>query len=84
MSRAFSSGKLQGQERKEILQAVQEQAKAAACAAIQPILEAFLETEVSVKLGREKGEARRISREPRTVDWQCGFCRWKARQPVHP
>lgn len=46
MSRAFSSGKLQGQERKEILQAVQEQAKVAACAAIKPILEAFLEAEV--------------------------------------
>jgi putative transposase len=74
MSIAFSSGKLQGQERKTILQVVQEQAKVAACAAIKPILEAFLEAEVRAKLGREKGENRRISGEPRLIDWQCGFC----------
>ncbi len=58
MSIAFSQGKLQGQERKKVLQAVQEQAKIAASAAVKLILEAFLEAEVSVKLGREKGEAR--------------------------
>ncbi len=74
MSIAFSSGKLQGQKRKEILQAVQEQAKVAACAAIKPILEAFLEAEVSAKLGREKGESRRISGQERQIDWQCGYC----------
>lgn len=74
MSITFSSGKLQGQERKDILQAVQEQAKSAACAAIKPVLEAFLEAEVSVKLGREKGESRRISTEPREIDWCCGHC----------
>src|SRR5260370_26307180 len=75
MSIRFSQGKVQGEERKEILQAVQKQAKVAACAAIKPILEAFLEAEVSAKLGREKGASRRISGEPRTIDWQCGFCR---------
>ncbi|MEO6893085.1 MAG: transposase [Ktedonobacteraceae bacterium] len=74
MSIAFSSGKLQGQERKEILQAVQEQAKVAACVAIKPILEAFLEAEVSAKLGREKGESRRISGQEHQIDWQCGHC----------
>jgi hypothetical protein len=74
MSIAFSSGKFQSEERKNILQAVQKQAKVSACAAIKPIGEAFLEAEVSVKLGREKGENRRISREPRAVDWRCGFC----------
>jgi putative transposase len=74
MSIAFSQGKLQSEERQNVLQAVQEQAKAAACAAIKLILEAFLEAEVSAKLGRETGESRRISREPRAVDWQCAFC----------
>lgn len=74
MSRAFSVGKLQGQERKEILQAVQAQAKSAACAAIKEVLEAFLEAEVSVKLGREKGESRRISGQERPIDWECGHC----------
>ncbi len=53
---------------------MQEQAKAAACAAIKPILETFLEAEVSRKLGREKGESRRISAEPREIDWACGHC----------
>lgn len=74
MSISFSSGKLQGQERKEILQAVQQQAKTAACVAIKAILEALLEAEVSAKLGREKGEVRRISSEPREIDWCCGHC----------
>lgn len=70
----FSSGKRQGQERRGILQVVQEHAKSAACAAIKPVLEAFLEAEVSVKLGREKGESRPISSESREIDWCCGHC----------
>ncbi len=74
MSRPFSPGKLQGEERKKVLQAVQKQAKVAACAAVKLVLEAFLEAEVSVKLGREKGEARRISSQERPIDWQCGSC----------
>jgi hypothetical protein len=74
MSIAFSAGKLQGEERKKVLQTVQEQAKAAACAAIKPIVEAFLEAEVSATLGREKGEARRISAQAREIDWQCEHC----------
>lgn len=72
LSRPFSQGKLQGEERKNILQAVQEQAKVAACAAIKPVLEAMLEAEVSAKQGREKGERRRISSHERPIDWQCG------------
>src|SRR5258708_30981323 len=74
MSIAFSQGKIQGKERKNVLQAVQEQAKVAACEAIKPILEAVLEAEVSAKLGREKGESRRISSQERPIDWQCGHC----------
>ncbi len=74
MSLPFSQGKLQGKERKEILQMVQEQAKVAACAAIKPVLEALLEAEVSAKLGREKGESRRISPGERPIDWHCGHC----------
>lgn len=54
------------------MHAVQEQANVAACATIQPILEAFLETEGSVKRGREQGEARRSSGRERPMDWQCG------------
>jgi hypothetical protein len=53
---------------------VQEQAKAKALAAIKPVLEEFLEAEVTAKLGREKGEMRRISSQPQTIDWQCVNC----------
>lgn len=74
MSIAFSSGKLQGEERKKVLQAVQKQAKEAACTAIKLVLEALLEAEVRAKLGREKGESRRISPQERPIDWQCGHC----------
>jgi hypothetical protein len=74
MSRRFLQGRVQGEARQEILQAVQKQAKVAACAAIKPVLEAFLEAEVSAKLGREKGESRRISPGERSIDWQCGHC----------
>lgn len=72
--RPFSPGKRQGSERKDILQAVQHQAKVAACAAITPILEAFLEADVSITRGREKGEGRRISGQGRLSDWACGHC----------
>ncbi len=74
MSIPFSQGKLQGEERKSVLQAVQEHARVAARAAIKPILEAFCEAEVSAKLGREKGESRRITGKSREIDWQCGHC----------
>src|SRR5438874_9144058 len=74
MSIHFSQGKLQGEERKSILQEVQTQAKAAALRAIKPVLSAFLEEEVTAKLGRGKREPRRMSGQPRTIDWQCGSC----------
>lgn len=67
MSLSLSQGKFQGEERKKVLQAVQEHAKVAACAAVTLALEAFLEAEVGVKLGWEKGESRLIA-------WQCGHC----------
>lgn len=73
MKRAFSSGKRQGPECKEILPAVQEQAKSAACQAIKPILEAFREAEVSIKRGREKGDSRRMSGQPHLSAWLCGY-----------
>jgi Transposase, Mutator family len=74
MSIPFSQGKLQGKERKNVLQTVQGQAKAAACEAIKPVLQEFLEAEVSAKLGRKKGEPRHISGQAREIDWQCGHC----------
>lgn len=36
--------------------------------------EGFLEAEVSVTLEREKGARRRISGQPRLIDWECGHC----------
>lgn len=74
MSRRFSQGKLQAEERKTVIQAVQRQAKAAALSAIKPILTAFLEEEQTAKLGRAKGEPRHLSGQPRLIDWQCGQC----------
>lgn len=74
MSIHFSQGKLQGQERIDIIQEVQKQAKAAALAAIKPLMTVFLEAEQQAKLGREKGELRRVSSQPREIDWHCGQC----------
>ena len=54
MSISVSIKHLQGKERKEIIEAVQQQAKAAALQAIKPVLTGFLEAEVALKLGREK------------------------------
>ncbi len=73
MSRQVSIKHLQGKERKEIIKAVQQQAKAAALQAIRPVLTGFLEAEVEVKLGRGKGEPRRISSQAREIDWHCGY-----------
>lgn len=72
MRRTFSSGEGQGQERKEILQAVQEQAERAGRLAVKAIREAFLEAEVRAKRGREKGETRRIGGQERPMDWHGG------------
>ena len=74
MSIHFSQGKLQSQERTSIIQEVQKEMKAVALGAIKPLIRAFLEAEQQVKLGREKGEPRRVSSQPREIDWQCGQC----------
>ena len=46
----------------------------AALAAIKPLLTEFCEEEVTAKLGRGKGEARRVSAQAREIEWQCGHC----------
>ena len=74
MSIQFLSGKLQGQERKEIIQAVQKQLKEAAIGAIRPLLTEFCEAEVTAKLGCESRSPRRVSDQERESDWQCGHC----------
>src|SRR5438270_4534878 len=74
MSIHFAQGKLQGVERTSILQEVQTQAKAAALRAIKPVLSAFLEEELTAKLGRGKRDPRRVSGQPRLINWQCGSC----------
>src|SRR5205823_11239432 len=74
MRRHFAPGKLQGEQRKTVIQAVQKQAKAAALSASKPVLTAFLEEEQTAKLGRATGEPRHISRQPRKIDWQGGPC----------
>jgi len=56
MSIHFSQGKLNGQDYKQVIAEVQKHMQEAALAAIRPVLEAFLEAEVTAKLGREKGE----------------------------
>lgn len=72
MSLPFSSGTFQSEERTNVLQAVQEQAHVAACAAITLVLEA----DASATRGREKGESRRISGQPRLIDGPCACCGW--------
>ena len=74
MSIPFSQGKLQADERKTIIQAVQKQAKAAALQAIKPVLSGFLEAEVTAKLGREKGVPRQVSSTEHPIDWVCTYC----------
>ncbi len=72
MSRQCLPVKLKGEERKTIIQAVQKHLQEAAIEAIRPLLTQFCEEEVRAKLGREKGEARRVSGQAREIDWQCG------------
>lgn len=70
----FQQGKLEASERQVILEAVYQQAKEAATAAVKVVIEAMLEAEVTAKLGREKGAVRHMSAQPREVDWVCGHC----------
>jgi hypothetical protein len=69
----FSQGKLNGEDRKQAIQTVQ-QLREAALAAITVVLETFLEAEVAAKLGREKGEPRRVCGQAHEIDWYCGHC----------
>lgn len=74
MSIPFSPGRLRGEERRKVMEAVQKHIKTAAIEAIKPVLTAFLEVEVTTKLGREKGTPRQVSEQPREIDWKCGNC----------
>jgi len=74
MSITVSTTKIIGKERKEIIQTVQKEIKEAALLATQRVFMAFLEAEVTEKLGREKGSPRQVSDQPRTINWQCGHC----------
>src|SRR5205823_2543783 len=60
--------------RKAVIQEIQKQLQEAALAVIRSQLTLFLEEELTAKLGREKGEPRRVSMQAREIDWQCGQC----------
>jgi putative transposase len=74
MSIQFAQGKLKGEERKSIIQEIQRQAKAAAVTAVKPVFTAYLEAEVTAKLGRGKREPQRVSEQACEIDWQCASC----------
>jgi len=74
MSIAFSDQKLRGEQRREIIQAVQKQMQAEALEAVRRVTAQCLEMEVTAKLGREKGMPRQVSEEPREIDWKCNNC----------
>jgi len=74
MSIQILSRKLQGEERKTIIQRVQKELKEAAIGVIKPLLTAFCEEEVTAKLGRGPRRCRQVSGQVREIDWQCGHC----------
>ena len=74
MSRAFSQAKLKAEERRAILQAIETQMQQVIIDGVTQVLQEFLEQEVTIKLGRAKRSPRRISSQPRPIDWQCGHC----------
>ena len=74
MSRQFVAGKLQGEERRAIIQGVQKQMQEAALAAIRPRFPELCEEEVTAKLARGKREPRRASGQAHEIEWQCGQC----------
>jgi len=74
MSIAFSQAKLRGEQRRNMVEAIQKQMQAAAILAVGEVLMACLDTEVTVKLGREKGIPRQINEQPRKIHWQCTNC----------
>lgn len=74
MSIQFSQGKLRGETRKNVLKAIQKEMQKAVLKAVKGTLELFMEEEVTSKLGREKGQPRRVSSEVREIDWRCANC----------
>jgi len=74
MSISFSHRKLRGEQRREIIQTVQKRMQAKALEAVRRVETEFLEEEVTVKLGREKGMPRQVSEQARKIDWECKNC----------
>ena len=74
MSIQFSQGKLQDQEQKTMLEQIQHHMQIAALGAVRAVATDMLETEVTAKLGREKGQPRVATDHPREIDWKCGNC----------
>jgi len=74
MSIHISVKSIQGKQRKEIIEEIQQKAKEAALQASKRVIEAGLEAEVENQLGREKGEIRRVSGQLRQSEWKCGYC----------
>lgn len=70
----FSQGKLNGPERKSLIQAVQSQMQQAALQAIKPILSSFLEEELNLKLARPRYRPGQVGAASREIDWQGGNC----------
>jgi nucleoid DNA-binding protein len=68
MSRAFSQGKLKGEERKVILQEIQSQMQQVITEGLTLVLEEFLEQEVTTKLARTKRSPRQVSTQARPID----------------
>jgi putative transposase len=74
MSIQFSQGKLLGETRRNVVKAIQKEMQKAAVKAITGVMETSLEDEVTAKLGREKGQPRRVSSQVREIDWRCANC----------
>ena len=71
MSIQFSQGKLLGETRRNVLKAIQKEMQESAVKAIAGVVELFLEEEVTAKLGRKKGQLRRVTSQVRAIDWRC-------------
>jgi hypothetical protein len=74
MNITFSQAKIKGEERKTVLATVQGEVQQAALAAIRPVLQSYLEMELSAKLGRERYAPRTVSNQIQLLDWECAGC----------
>jgi hypothetical protein len=74
MSIPFSQTKLKGEERRAILQAIETQMQQVIIDGVTQVLQAFLEQEVTTKLGRPKRSPRQVSSQARPIDWHCAHC----------